>query len=177
MVPFIWSDVSLRCNAGLLGEALANVHPNLYRTPQGLIEGIPEENKVRVIDSARKLAPILIDNLDIQVKRGGKIVGDLPPERSLNALLESNEFLQSFRHVDVVTFFPVYLADFTLAPQGYHDAGPGQRILFLGPKPQTATSMDVWHRFQAVMDYDSEASRTNAIAAALTVLLRHHFSG
>ena len=66
---------------------------NLYRTAQGLIEAVPAENKVRVIDSARKLAPVLIDRLDIKVMRGGKIVGDLPPERSLNALLGSEQFL------------------------------------------------------------------------------------
>ena len=177
MVKFVWADVSLQKNAALLGKALAVSHPNLFRTDQGLIEATPADNKVRVIDSARKLAPVLIDHLDIQVKRGGKIVADLPQERSLNAVLCSELFLRCFRLVDVVTFFPVYLADFSLAPHGYHDGGPGQRILFLGPQPKIAESMEAWNRFLAVMDCDSEASRTNSIAAALTILLRHHFPG
>jgi len=175
---FIWEmEFGLRINADLLGTALVKAHPNLYRTAQGMIEALPADSKVRVIDSARKLAPILIDHLDIQVMRGDKIVADLPPERSLNALLGSEFFLQCLRPVDLVSFFPVYLLDYSLAPPGYHDGGPGQRILYLGPRPQIANSMEAWNRFLAVMDCDGEASRTNILAAALTVLLRHHFPG
>lgn len=175
---FVWRvEDSLRVSADRLGKALAKAHSNLFRTEQGLIEALPAESKVRVIDSARKLAPTLIDHLDIQVMRGGKIVGDLPQDRSLNALLGTECFLRCFKPVDLVTFFPVYLPDFSLAPQGYHDGGPGQRILYLGSQVQTANSMEAWDRFLAVMDCDAEASRTNILGAALTVLLRHHFPG
>src|SRR5207249_2542371 len=100
----------------------------------GLIEALPAQNKVRLIDAARKLAPIVIDHLEIQVMRNGKIVGDLPSERSLNALLGTECFLRCFLPVDLVTFFPVYLPNFSPAPPGYHDGGPGQRILYLGPQ-------------------------------------------
>ena len=175
---FVWrAEDSLCANAGRLGRALAKAHSNLYRSPQGLIEALPAEGNVRLIDGARKLAPILIDRLDIQVMRGGKVVGDLPPERSLNALLAADRLLRCFVPVDLVTFFPVYLPDFSLAPSGYYDGGPGQRILYLGPQVRTADSTEAWDRFLAVMDCDSEASRTNILGASLLVLLRHHWPG
>lgn len=175
---FVWRiEDSLRINADLLGKALAQEHPNLYRTGQGLIEALPAESKVRLIDSARKLAPTLIDHLDLQVMRNGKIVGDLPSERSLSALLGSEQFLRCFKPVDLVTFFPVYLPDFSVAPVGYHDGGPGRRILYLGPEVRIADSTETWDRLLAVLDCDSEVSRTNILGAALIVLLRHHWPG
>jgi phage N-6-adenine-methyltransferase len=167
---------SLRVNADRLGKALVKAHPGLYRTPQGLIEALPAQGKIRVIDNARKLAPTLIDHLDLQVVRGGKVVGDLPPERSLNALLGTEHFLGCFKPVDIVTALPVYLPDYSAAPPGYHDGGPGRRVLYLGPQVPVASSMEAWDNFLAVMDCD-EASRTNILAAALTVVLRHHWPG
>jgi hypothetical protein len=175
---FVWrAEDSLRVSAERLGEALTREHPSLYRTGQGLIEALPAEGRVRPIDSARKLAPVLIDRLDIRVRRGGKVVGDLPPDRSLNVLLATERFLRCFRPADLVTFFPVYLADFSLAPPGYHDGGPGQRILYLGPQVRVADSTEAWDRFLAVMDCDGKASRTNVLGAALVLLLRRHWPG
>ena len=75
------------------------------------------------------------------MRRGGRVVGDLPPERSLNALLGSERFLGCFRPGDVVSCLLVYLPDYTLAPPGYHDGGPRQRILYLGPKCRNADSL------------------------------------
>lgn len=175
---FTWTvENGLAKNATRLGTALAKANPHLYRTDQGLIEAVAGQRKVRSIDNAGGLRPLFIDCLHIQVVREGKIVGELPQERHLNTLLVAEQFLRHFKPVDTVTFLPVYLPDFTLAPLGYHDGGPGQRILYLGPKVEIANSMEAWERFLSVMHCDSEASRTNILGAALTVLLRHHFPG
>ena len=77
--PFVWEfALGPGVNADRLGNALAQAHPNLFRTSAGLIEAVPAENKVLLIESARKLAPLLIDHLDIHVLRGAKIVGEAP---------------------------------------------------------------------------------------------------
>jgi hypothetical protein len=84
---FVWrAEDSLRVSAGRLGKALAKAHPGLHRTAQGLIEALPAEGRVRLIDAARKLAPVLIDRQDVRVMRGGQVVGDLPPDRSLKVM-------------------------------------------------------------------------------------------
>ena len=48
------------------------------------------------------------------------------------------------------------------APPGYHDGGPGHRILYLGPQVQTANSMEAWDRFVAVISSSSRGSPNRA---------------
>jgi hypothetical protein len=79
--------------------------------------------------------------------------------------------------VDAVVRTPYYLDDFTLVQPGYHDGGPGKRILYVGPVPEIGDGLATITAFSDVMDYESRADRTNAVAAALTVLLRHQWLG
>ena len=86
-------------------------------------------------------------------------------------------FLSCFRAVDEVVRTPYYLEDFTLVQPGYHDGGPGKRILYVGAVPEIGDSMATITAFLDVMEFESRADRTNAVAAALTTLLRHHWLG
>jgi hypothetical protein len=71
----------------------------------------------------------------------------------------------------------MYLPDFTLTQPGYNDGGEGHRAVFRGQKPEIAMGMRTISRFLDVMDFETNADRTNAVAAALTVLLRNHWPG
>src|SRR5262249_39674761 len=72
---------------------------------------------------------------------------------------------------------PLYLDDFSLVQPGYHDGGEGKRLLYVGHEPQIAETTETITRFLDVMDFGSSADRTNTVAAALTVLLRHRWPG
>ena len=93
-------------------------------------------------------------------------------------MLKSEAFRSRFLAVDHISSTPIYLPNFTLAALGYNDRGQtGQRILFVGNPPVISAGIDTINTFLDVMDFDSNADRTNAVAAALTVLLRNHSPG
>jgi len=71
----------------------------------------------------------------------------------------------------------MYLSDFTLTHPGYNDGGVGHRVLYLGEEPQVSETLTTINQFLDVMDFSSNADRTNAVAAALTVMLRNHWAG
>jgi hypothetical protein len=91
-------------------------------------------------------------------------------------MLASECFLGRFRRVDQVSTTPAYLPDFTLTRPGLNDGG-GQRILFVGPEPVVSGSLDAINAFLNVMSFETESDRTNAVAGAITVLLRNHLPG
>ena len=82
-----------------------------------------------------------------------------------------------FRSVDMVVTKPMYLLNFDLTKSGYNDGGPGYRIVYVGGEPWIIRSPDTVNRFLDAMPFKDNASRTNALAAALTVMLRNHFPG
>ena len=51
------------------------------------------------------------------------------------------------------------------------------RVYYPGPEPEVLRSRDAIDRFLDVMAFASNADRTNAVAAALTVQLRHYWPG
>lgn len=71
--------------------------------------------------------------------------------------------------------FPCYDENFVPLGPGYHDHGPEKRILNVGRPVELAEHTDTVQTFLDVMEFASEADRSNAVAAALTVLLRHHY--
>jgi hypothetical protein len=155
------------------------VCPDIYRNTSeghGLILVLPS-GQTRLITRASEFAPVIADRISMIVTKEGKTVSELPKAEHLNAMLRSERFLSSIRPVDEVVRSPYYLDDFTPVQAGYHDGGPGRHILYVGPKPETSDSLDTLLAFLDVMDFASEADRTNAVAAALTVLLRHRWPG
>lgn len=161
-----------------LGQRLADCG-DLFRHHEhgfALVQVLPD-GKTRLITKGSQLAPVIVDRVKMVVIKEGKVVSELPTAVHLNAMLRSEAFLNQFRPVDEVTTLPIYLDDFSLAPPGYHDGGPGRRIIYVGPEPEIADSTVTIERFLDVMAFATDADRTNTVGAALTVLLRRHWLG
>ena len=148
----------------------------------GLVR-VENEGVIHRIADASSLMALLIDRTAslIYVTSAGK-----PKSRIVDALLRdclrTEVFLSRFPKLDFVTKSPCYLHDFSLTKPGYNDGGPHQRILYLPngkPEASQLISRDTQYvdRFLDQMDFDDGASRTNLIAAALTVQLRHLWPG
>jgi hypothetical protein len=168
-----------RANYRLLGKRLAAANQRVYRSGargQGLIQ-VFATGEYRLITRAAHLAPLIVDSLPLQVTKEGKIKSDMPAAVHLNAMLASEVFLGQFRPVDQVACRPMYLCDFSVARPGYQDCGEEGCLLYLGPEPGISDSVETIHRFLDVMDFATNADRSNTVAAALTVLLRNHWLG
>src|SRR3954451_6887570 len=92
-------------------------------------------------------------------------------------MLSTEAFLQEFRPVDAVVKVPHYLPDFEPMKPGYNDGGPGRRLLYVGPQVPVEHSMEAVNAFLDVMAFATPADRANALALALTVLLRSFWPG
>jgi hypothetical protein len=166
-----------RRNYRLVGRCLAKANKHLYRNRangQGLIQ-VSATGDHRLITKAAHLAPIIVDSLTLQVTKEGKIVGELPAVTHLNAMLASETFLGQFQPLDQVILKPLYLPDFSFAQPGYQDGAEDGFLLYLGPEPRIVSSTDSINAFLDVMEFASNADRSNCVAAALTVLLRNHW--
>jgi hypothetical protein len=177
----VWSeDVPAVENYEALGQALAATG-DLYRRPgyaDGLLLGSPAPYiEPTPVVTAAKLRAVAMDRLRVRVLKDGNNKAGGIPAAHLGTMLHTEAFLQSFLPVDEVRRSPRYLANFELTRFGYNDAGRGQRVLYFGPEPRVAEGLDAINRFLDVMAFDTEADRTNAIAAALTIMLRHHWPG
>lgn len=176
----VWKiERGARRNYVHLGKRLAWRNKALYRNGSnghGLIL-VSADGDTRLITKASQLAPVIVDTFTMKVMKEGKIVSELPQAGHLNAMLHAEAFLRQFRPVDQIARTALYLDDFTLVEPGHHDGGDKRRLLYLGLKPKIADSLETIDRFLGVMDFASNADRTNTVAAALTVLLRHRWPG
>jgi hypothetical protein len=176
----VWRvELGSKRNYRRLGERLAQGCDDLYRNRSdgmGLIQVLPS-GKTRMITKGSELAPILADKVSMVVTKDGKVTSETPQAVHLNAMLRAEVFLSCFRPVDEVARIPYYLDDFTLVRPGYHDGGPGKRILYAGPVPDIADNMATIASFLDQMSFATNSDRTNCLAAAVTALLRHHWIG
>lgn len=163
-----------------LGRQLAQAGDLFRNTTYGggllLASPVPHVPPIQVTDAAA-LDAIIADRQRVRVIKAGNVKGGTVPSRYLRTMLASEAFLQQFRPVDVVGRASKYLPDFTITRPGYNDGGYGQRVLHIGDAPWVEFDLDATIRFLDVMDFATEADRTNAVAAALTVLLRNHWPG
>jgi hypothetical protein len=154
------ADATLAENVLATGAALAEAEPNLIVNDTALV--LVERGRPRPIDTAVKLSPLLIDTLNLGLPRN--IVSDM---------LGSRLFLGNFPQVIDIVSAPVVLADYTPCKPGYNPGG----ILYTGEPVKIGDGIDTINKLLSVMDFDCNASRTNVVAAALTVLFRHHWHG
>jgi hypothetical protein len=177
----IWDEDDLPVNNYVaLGRRLAAAG-DLYRRPAyggGLLLASPQPNiEPVIIDEGARLASVIADRVRVRVLRGGNTRGNHVPAAHLTTLLHSELFLQQFRPVDSVVRLAHYLPGFELMQRGYNDGGPGSRMLYVGPESRVERTPEAITRFLDVMPFAGNADRTNAVAAALTVLLRHSWPG
>lgn len=175
----IWNDDAPPAeNYDKLGERLAQVG-DLFRQPQygdGLVMLLPGEKTVDV-KKGTDLAPIIVDRVRVRILKEGKTKGGQISASHLNAMLRSNTFLKHFLTVDYVTPRALFMPGFALTRPGYNDGGDGHRVLFVGEQPHVSGSLDHINEFLDVMDFQSNADRTNAVAGLLAVVLHNHFPG
>ena len=106
------------------------------------------------------------------------VVDKVPGAAHINDMLHAEKkFLAQFRTVDLVTAVPMFLPGWKLTQPGCNDGGEGHRIYYVGGQPQVSDSMEATTKFLDVMDWESNADRTNAVAAVLTVVLRNFWPG
>lgn len=177
----LWNeDLPPQKNAVVLARALHDVG-DVYRAPDyagGLVLGSQDPNvpPLQIINGGQ-LAPVILDRVHIRVFKNGKPKGSQIGASYLNTLLRTEIFLQEFAPLDAVVTTPMYLDDFTLAKPGYNDGRAGQHILYRGAPAEIRAEPSAINAFLDVMAFASVADRTNAVAAALTVLLRNHWPG
>ena len=176
---FVWDeDQPDGTNAAALGRRLAS-HDDLFRQPgygNGLLLVQPN-GKCKLITKGVELASILMARVPVEVQKDGKKKGNRIARTDLNTMLGSEIFLSQFRTVDLVTRTPMFLPDWSLIQPGYNDGGEGHRIYYVGKPPQISDSMDVTEKFLRAMDFETNADKTNAVAAAITVMLRNFWPG
>lgn len=176
---FIWRiEKGAARNYRLLGQRLAE-SGDLYRNREdghGLIQ-VLATGKARLITKGTQLAPLIVDRVRMRVEKEGKLVSELPTSAHLSAMLHSEEFLGQFTPVDEVTKTAFFLDNFSLVKPGFNDAGPGNRVLYVGEVQTSSPSLETLERFLEVMPFSTNADRTNFVAAGLTVPLRRHWPG
>jgi hypothetical protein len=179
LTRYDWDDDAPAARSySALGELLAQ-GDDLYRHPRhgsGLLL-VHRDGKHEAIRTGADLAPVIVDRIDVTIHRDGKVKGSRIAPQHLNTMLRTEVFLPHFRPMDQITSVPVYLPDFSLARPGYNDGGLGHRYLYTGDHPRISASLDRINAFLDVMAFESNADRTNALAAALTVSLRNHWPG
>jgi hypothetical protein len=179
--PFLWDTSRLTTELfRAFGERLAKAG-DLFRLPGygcGLLlaSNLAHVEPVRIL-SGRHLAAVVFDRVPVRIVSNGKIIGDVLNQSDLSLMLQSEIFLREFLPVDEVLRTARYLPDFRLTRPGLNDGGVGQRLLFVGDEPATASTTEAITKFLDVMAFATNADRTNAVAAALTVLLRNHWLG
>lgn len=161
-------------NYRALGKRL-NQAGDLHRNgdDHGLIQVLPS-GRSRLITKASELAPIIVDRVTMRVIKNAKVVSELPTATHQNAMLRSEKFLRQFLRVREVTNASFYLDDFSLVQPGYNEAS---QVLYLGEATPYARSTETINAFLDVMQFESNADRTNTIGASLTVLLRRQWPG
>jgi hypothetical protein len=167
-------------NLADLGNHLAQ-SGDLFRNTgygEGLLLASPDPHipSTKILD-ASTLDSIVTDRLRVRVVKDGKYKSSALPARVLKVALTSELFLQQFLPVDRVDRRSSYLPDFTLTTPGYNDGGFGHHVLLYGSEAWIEYDLSSIPRFLDVMSFESEADRTNSVAAALTVMHRHSWPG
>lgn len=176
---FDWDDADAAAeNYARFGKSLAG-NGDLFRNPRygdGLILLLADKTTTSIRKGSDLAGPI-VDRVDLAVFLDGKTKGNRLSAAHLNSILRSEAFLENFPTIDCITAVPMYMPDFSLTQPGFSDGGPGARILYTGDTPLVLESHDRTDAFLRQMDFASQADRTNALAAAVTVVLRNHFIG
>jgi hypothetical protein len=166
-------EAGLDHNFRHVGGLLAFLMPQLFQHPDGgllLVEG----NRPRRITSARELAALIIDHIRIAVTKKGEYYSDRIAEVTLHHILLARTFLNNFPKVEQVVTTTIALDDFSPSQPGFNPLGG---IYYLGRPITPAGGLGVINTLLDVMPWQSNADRTNAVAALLTIPSRNHFPG
>jgi hypothetical protein len=170
---FTWEECrGLSLNAEELGSLLAELPLGLYRYRDHLLR--IRGGRATQINSSKELIPLLIDSVEMQVTKQGIFKREMPAHSVINDVLKSETFLGNFERVEEVIASPLVLLDFYPTLPGYN---PASKILYIGGAVETRGGLDNINRFLDHVPFASNADRTNAVAALMTVLFRFHWCG
>jgi hypothetical protein len=167
-----YKDRALDHNFRGVGATLRSLVPDLYGHPDGGLV-LVEASRPRRIRSGKDLSPLLIDTVHIRVWTEGGRRAERLGQAVLGDMLRSRSFLDNFPVARDVVTTPVVLLDWTPSRPGFNPGG----VLHLGPAAAVGRGLETTNRLLDVLEFDGGASRTNAVAAALTVLFPHHWCG
>lgn len=179
LVRMSWDDGDPAAkNYRKLGSVLAGSGDLFSRSgyESGLLL-VRRDGSTRLVTTAADLAPVIVDRVALTLSLDGKQKGSKLSAAHMNAMLQTEAFLSEFPMVDRVSKVALYLPDYSLTKPGHNDGGEGHRYFFVGSSPQIYDSMERINSFLDVMDFESQADRVNALAAALTCMLRDHWPG
>lgn len=179
---FIWDADQPASSTYVKFARTLNQIGDLYRLPayaSGLLLASPcALIPPTEITTGADLAVIITDRVSVSVIKEGKLKGSRIPSADLSCMIRSEIFLGQFKPVDAVVKRPMYVgSQFDLTKPGFNDCGRGQRIYYVGDVATVVRSTEMINKFLNVMAFASNADRTNAVAAALTVMLRNYWPG
>jgi hypothetical protein len=144
--------------------------PGLHHLPGvGLL--LVEGQELREISTAKELYHLVLDNVRVT---NGKEHEQRIPSDVLGYMLCSRHFLGNFPAVKEVVTTAIVLSNYTFSQPGYNAV---DAVLYLGPAVTPARNTDAIRQFLDCMPWASNADRTNAVAALLTVPFRYRFPG
>ncbi len=154
-----------------LGRLLSSLTLGLYKHRDGGLVRDDGDSASR-ITTAKQLTPLLVDVVGMSVIKGGKYKGEHPSDNIFNTMLASHSFLDNFDEASYISTTPIVLENGILAAPGWNTGG----VLYLGSLIRSEPLNSI-PQFLDVMNFDGEASRTNAVAALLTIPFRTQFPG
>jgi len=149
----------------------------LYKTSTGqlveLVPGMPPRHIRTHVD----LEAFIRENMDVTFNIGGRPKGNAVPASDLKVMMHSERFLTLIPVVDRIVSMPTYNSRWCLTKPGYNDGGTGNRFFMYGNALEPKLDPEYIRAFLDAMPFKSPGDKTNALAFALTVKLRHMWPG
>lgn len=149
----------------------------IYRDPQGVLLTIDGESISKVMSPVSLEGFLRTNEIVVQVLNGGNPSGFCVPQADLKILIATLGLQRELPVIDAIINTVTYTASMQLTKPGYNDGGDGQRYYYVGKAVTPIRQPKRIKEFLGAMHFKTEADRTNALAAAITVKLRHMFPG
>lgn len=174
--PFQWEkSASVRLQTAALCRRLCDTD-KLFRTPSGDILWLEIGKDLGLLDSPIKLEGFIRSHFDVEVYNKGKISGNSIPANDLRVLLSTAALQNELPVVDSVTNVVTYNSDWALTQPGYNKGPAGESYFYTGESVVPEREPLRIRQFIGSMSCE-DAGRTNAVALALTGLLRFMWQG
>jgi hypothetical protein len=159
-----------------LSRVLASLD-TMFRTPDRKIVELRYGSDPRWIRDTTDLEAVIRENITITVFNKGKISGNAIPAADLKVLLRSSVLQTELPVVDKITANVTFTTEWEMTRPGYNDGPDGQRYFYTGKDIQPERDPIRTMQFLNAMPFKSQGDRANALAFALTTILRHQWAG
>lgn len=160
----------------LLGKRLADTGELFLKPGTGILQ-LAVGAAARHITKSDQLEGFIRSRIPVIRLDNGTEVGVTVPATDLKIMLSSEELMSQLPVVDRVTSVATYTSDWVLTRPGYNDGPAGERCFYTGVAVEPKLTPMRIREFLSAMKFKSEADATNAVALALTCLLRFMWPG